>query len=231
MPIVLPNDVLALQLPQPRIVVAASRYQVRRVGRESAVPHPALMAVQLLLEFEADFFGVHLVLFVLLARGRSGVFQIYSPDPRRVIRGAGCEMADVRGQQDAGNVRAVRLEARHGDEGRHVPNGDQAPHVHRAVHVIADGCAEERAIGGDRDGRHALVLLGHELVRALVLREVPDADIASAITRDEFALVGVDHHVIYGHTVGVVALNMAGPRVPYLDSSWTTQSVAIENSR
>ena len=50
MTIILPNNLLAMQLPQARIVIAARRDEVRRVGRERAVPHPALVARQRALE-------------------------------------------------------------------------------------------------------------------------------------------------------------------------------------
>lgn len=45
MSIVLPNDALAVQLPQPRIVVGACSHQVSRIGREGTVPDPALVSV------------------------------------------------------------------------------------------------------------------------------------------------------------------------------------------
>ena len=42
--IVLPYDLLAVQLPQPGVVVRARGDEVRAVGRESTVPDPALVA-------------------------------------------------------------------------------------------------------------------------------------------------------------------------------------------
>lgn len=42
--IILPNDLLGVQLPQARIVVAACRHEVGAIGAEGTVPHPALVA-------------------------------------------------------------------------------------------------------------------------------------------------------------------------------------------
>lgn len=46
MAIVLTDDAGGAELPQTGVVVAADGDQVRRVGAEGAVPHPALMVVQ-----------------------------------------------------------------------------------------------------------------------------------------------------------------------------------------
>ena len=52
MTIVLSDDLLGAQLPQPRVMVAASCHQVCAVGTEGAVPDPTLVAVELLLELK-----------------------------------------------------------------------------------------------------------------------------------------------------------------------------------
>lgn len=44
--IILADNLLAVQLPQARVVVRASRDQVGRVRAEGAVPDPALVACQ-----------------------------------------------------------------------------------------------------------------------------------------------------------------------------------------
>ena len=63
MPVILPDDGLRVQLPQPRVVVAARRDQVRAVGAEGAVPDPALMALEACLERETDWgWGLRLLL-------------------------------------------------------------------------------------------------------------------------------------------------------------------------
>lgn len=82
MPIILPYDTLRTELPEARIVIRASRDQVRRVGRESAVPHPALMAMQGRLERE----GVGMEGrggLVVGGRVRNG--KIGGPDPSGVV--------------------------------------------------------------------------------------------------------------------------------------------------
>lgn len=44
--VVLPDNGLAANLPQPRIMVGAGSDQVGRVRAEGAIPHPSLMAGQ-----------------------------------------------------------------------------------------------------------------------------------------------------------------------------------------
>lgn len=51
-PVVLPDNTLAAQLPQPRVVVTTGRHQIRGIRTERAVPDPALVAVQRGLERE-----------------------------------------------------------------------------------------------------------------------------------------------------------------------------------
>ena len=50
--VVLADDLLAVQLPQARVVVAARRDEVGAVGAEGAVPDPALVALEGRLEGE-----------------------------------------------------------------------------------------------------------------------------------------------------------------------------------
>ena len=52
---------------------------------------------------------------------------------------------------------------------------------------------------------------------AFVLSKVPNAHIAPAVAADQFALVGMDDHVIYGTGVVVVTLDHTRLGVPYLD--------------
>lgn len=46
-------------------------------------------------------------------------------------------------------------------------------------------------------------------MRALVLAEVPDPYVATAIATDQFSLVWVNDHIVDRDTVGVVALDIA----------------------
>jgi hypothetical protein len=52
MPIILPNNTLTTQFPQPRIVITTRRNQIRAVRAERAIPHPPLVSVQCCLERE-----------------------------------------------------------------------------------------------------------------------------------------------------------------------------------
>jgi hypothetical protein len=138
------------------------------------------------------------------------------PDACVVVRGTGCQVADVRGEENTGDVCCVCLERGYGDEGCDVAVLDHAPDVDVAG-VVAG--AEESAVGGDGDGRYGYVFFGDELVRALVLAEIPDAYVAGAVARDEFALVGVDDDVVDGAAMGVVALDASGAGIPDLNGA------------
>ena len=107
MPIVLPNNTLAPQLPQPRVMITTRGNQIRAVGAERAVPHPSLVSMQRRLEREGG--GIALccagqgVAGLNVVRGR----EVDGPDARGVIGGAGCQVAHVGGEQDAGDVGVV----------------------------------------------------------------------------------------------------------------------------
>jgi hypothetical protein len=88
----------------------------------------------------------------------------------------------------------------------------------RGPHGVVTG-ADHAAVRGDGDGRNAHVVLGNELVAALVLAKIPDAHVAAAVTANELALVRVDDYIVDGDAVGVVALDVAAARVPDLDGA------------
>lgn len=50
--IILADNLLAVNLPQPRVMVGTGRHQVRRIRTEGAVPDPSLMAGERCLEGE-----------------------------------------------------------------------------------------------------------------------------------------------------------------------------------
>lgn len=52
---------------------------------------------------------------------------------------------------------------------------------------------------------------------ALVLSQIPDPHIPSAVTTNELALVRVDDHIVHRHAVGIVPLHIAAPCIPDLD--------------
>lgn len=79
--------------------------------------------------------------------------------------------------------------------------------------------AKQGAVAGDRDARDRDVLLGNQLVGAVVLSKVPDTDAALAIATDDFALVRMDHDVVGGTAVVVGALDLATACLPNLDGA------------
>lgn len=80
MAIVLADDLLAVQLPQARVVIRARGDQVRRVGAEGTVPHPTLVARKSGLERER--LGVAVVVRLL------GLLGVDLPDLGGVVGGA-----------------------------------------------------------------------------------------------------------------------------------------------
>lgn len=61
--------------------------------------------------------------------------------------------------------------------------------------------AEGGSVTGDGDARDGYIFLWDQLMRAVVLGQVPDADAAAAVAADDLALVRMDHHIINGTTV------------------------------
>ena len=93
MTIVLPNDRLAMQFPQPSIVIRTRRNKVCRVSTERTVPDPALVAGERALELEGlRGLGVRLY----LTRNGNHRLEIFNfPYLGCVVCGAGCEVLDV----------------------------------------------------------------------------------------------------------------------------------------
>lgn len=158
--VVLPDDLLALQLPQAGVVVGAGGDQVGAVGAEGAVPHPALVAGQGGLEGEG----------LGLAVGRRGLEVPHLPDLGGVVRAARRQLLDVGRQEDAGDVLLVRVEVRHGEELGAVVGLDQFPDEYVAlegeggsVYVVCSmqqgssgGRKQAQLDGGKRDIQHCL---------------------------------------------------------------------------
>jgi hypothetical protein len=139
MPIILPNNTLTAQLPQPRIVITTRRNQIRAISAERAVPDPALVAVQGGLEREGG--GVALC---GAGEGVAGLYvvgggEVDAPDARGVVGGAGGEVADVGGEEDAGYVGVVGEEFADGDYGGEVAAHDHFPDVDVALGEIVSG--------------------------------------------------------------------------------------------
>ena len=133
MSIILPDNTLTAQLPQPRIVITARSNQVRAVSTKSAVPYPALVAVQGGLEREGGG-----VAFRGSGEGVAGLYvvgggEVDAPNARGVVRGAGGEVPDVWREEDAGDVGVVGEEFADGDDGGQVAAHDHFPDVDVAL--------------------------------------------------------------------------------------------------
>lgn len=130
MAIVLTNNLLAMQLPQTRVVVRARRDEVGRVGAKCTIPHPALVARQGRLEGE----GAQLPIFVRFG----DLVWVNFPDFGRVVGGAGGEFLDVRREQDAGDVFLVGAEVGDGLELGAFEGLDQGPDEDVALELFGN---------------------------------------------------------------------------------------------
>lgn len=134
MPIILPNNLLTSQLPQPRIVITTRRNQIRRVRTERTIPHPSLMARQRALELKRllGMWTGRLALF------RDLGFEVLDfPDLGGAVGAAGGEVLDVGGEQDAGYVGVVGFEVGDGDELGFFAVLEEVPDVDVALGVLA----------------------------------------------------------------------------------------------
>ena len=77
--------------------------------------------------------------------------------------------------------------------------------------------AQHGAVTRHSDARDGDIILGNELVRALILAQVPDTNIASTVAADEFALVWMDDNIIDWYSVCIVPLYISAPSVPNFD--------------
>lgn len=78
MTVILANNLLTMQFPQPSVMIRASSDEVCRVGAKGAVPDPALMAGQGSLQWER----VRIAVVVQLG----GFLDVDLPDLGRVVR-------------------------------------------------------------------------------------------------------------------------------------------------
>jgi hypothetical protein len=147
MSIVLPNDALAAQLPQSRIVITTRRNKIRAIGAERAVPNPTLVPVQRRLERKRSGValrgGRQVVAGLQVVRRR----RVEGPDARGVVGAAGCEVADVGGEKDARDVGGVGGEFADGDDGGGVVALDHAPDVDVALDMCQQ-TSPRRGYGG-----------------------------------------------------------------------------------
>lgn len=82
----------------------------------------------------------------------------------------------------------------------------------QAYQVVSGG--KKRTVTSDTHTSHRNILHGHELMRAFALAQVPNSDISTSITTDQFSLVWMDDHIIYGMCMLVVALDLATSSIP-----------------
>jgi len=160
--------------------------------------------------------------------------RIDGPDPSGVVGGAGCEVADVGGKQDAVDVLVVGQKASNRDEGGDVAVLDHAPDVDVALVrgsawnlEINETCrrgayrvvpsAEKRTIARHGHTSHRDIILRNELVSALVFAQVPDPDISSTVTANEFALIRMNDNIVDRNSMAVVTLISASAGIPDLD--------------
>ena len=78
-------------------------------------------------------------------------------------------------------------------------------------------CAESRAITCHGDACDRDILFRNELVRTVVLGEVPNSNAASTITSNDLTLVWVDDYIVDWRTMRIASLNRATPSLPYLN--------------
>lgn len=95
--VVLADNLLAVELPEPSVVVAAGCDKVGTICAEGTVPDPALVTGEGRLEGE----GLGLVI------GADGLHVLDFPDLGRVVGAAGGELLDIGREKDAGDVLLV----------------------------------------------------------------------------------------------------------------------------
>lgn len=132
-------------------------------------------------------------------------------------------MTDVGGEEDAGDVSCVSHELADGEDRggiaalNHTPNVDVALTcgVSKGL-TLSSGqthgvvaCADHASITCNCDTSHADVVLWNELVRALILSQVPDPHVTTAIAADELSLIWMNDYIVDRNTMSVVALNVA----------------------
>jgi hypothetical protein len=103
--IVLPDNLLAVELPKASVVIRTSGDQVRRISTESTVPYPPLMASQ------CSFAGVR---FGFLILDRIHVDNL--PNLCSVVGTAGCKLLYIWREEYARNILLVGAEMGDGNQ-------------------------------------------------------------------------------------------------------------------
>ena len=162
--IVLPNDLLAVQLPQAGIVIRAGRDEVRAIGAEGAVPDPALVAGQRRLERERPQLLCWLLLRLLLGLRLAG-------SRRRVLAVAGAVSPVGLLLPALGGQRRLLLLVRAFEV--HLPDLGR---------VVGAAGGKLLHVGGQQDARDDFLVGGEvrdgeELGAVEGLQELPDEDV------------------------------------------------------
>lgn len=122
-PVVLSDDLLAMQLPQPRIVVRACRHQIRRIRTEGAIPNPALVACKCSLQREGFGFFVVLLWCKVLD----------FPDLCCMIGAACGQLLYIWREEDSCDIFFMGVEVGDGEELGAVEGLDKLPNEHVAL--------------------------------------------------------------------------------------------------
>jgi hypothetical protein len=76
--------------------------------------------------------------------------------------------------------------------------------------------AQHTPVARNRHTSHTNIILRNQLMTALILAQVPNPHIASAIATNQLSLIGMNNDIVDGHAVHVVPLHTASPCIPYL---------------
>ena len=124
----MPNDLLARELPQTGIVVAAYCNEVCAIGTESAIPHPALMACQRGLKREWSRLRI-------IGSCRLHIYHL--PDLGGVVCAARCQLLDIGRKEDPSDVVSMCGKVRDRDQLGAVKSLNQLPDINIALEDVS----------------------------------------------------------------------------------------------
>lgn len=82
-------------------------------------------------------------------------------------------------------------------------------------HIVSRN--EHAPVSSYSDTPHWNIILRNQLMRALVLTQIPNPNIPRLIATDQFALVRMDNHIVHRAPVRIVSLHARRTCVPNLD--------------
>ena len=151
-----------------------------------------------------------------------------------MVGGAGGELADVWREENTGDVFVVSLELGDWHELGYISRLEHTPNVDVSLCICISPMSFRRTVGGTHGvvpshqhttvGRNAHtadrdVVFGNQLVSALILSQIPDANVSCLVAANQFSLVGMDHYIVDRRVVLIIALNLACASIPNLDGS------------